>query len=62
MRASYRSIVCESLRLLPGMNGLNVRLWSRTLDDRLWRIVLKSQFSLMTENSEARWCVSLAAT
>jgi hypothetical protein len=28
---------------------------------RFWRIVLKKSFFAMTENSQDRWCVSLAA-
>jgi hypothetical protein len=28
---------------------------------RSWRIVLKKSFFAMTENSQDRWCVSLAA-
>jgi hypothetical protein len=31
-------------------------------DFRLWQIVLKKSFLLMTENSQDRWCVSLAAS
>ena len=27
-----------------------------------WRILLKKSFFAMTENSQDRWCVSLAAT
>jgi hypothetical protein len=30
-------------------------------NDRKWRIVLKKSFFAMTENSQDRWCVSLAA-
>jgi hypothetical protein len=55
---TFRTCLISELSLLSGVKR---RLDLETPKGGFWRIVLKKPFSLMTENSQDRWCVSLAA-
>jgi hypothetical protein len=46
---------------LRQLSGLERKLDLDSAKGRLWRIVLKKSFFAMIENSQDRWCVSLAA-